>query len=180
MKTAFPFILVIFFASVGLYWWTTSPWSQGAAFPGPSATLGTTGSPNQGNLGRADTVSRASQGDGTGVKDNLILGINGDPRFGRYLSAYNGMTVYTYAKDVPGTTNCYDTCAANWPPYTIAPSDPINVPSSIPGEVSTIMRIDGKRQVTYRGMPLYFWKGDEVPGDTTGQGVGGIWDVAKP
>jgi predicted lipoprotein with Yx(FWY)xxD motif len=46
--------------------------------------------------------------------------------------------------------------------------------------VSTITRADGSAQLTYKGMPLYFWKSDVKPGDTTGNGVGGVWSVVKP
>jgi len=30
---------------------------------------------------------------------------------------------------------------------------------------------DGAQQVTYKGMPLYYWIADKSPGDTTGQNV---------
>ena len=36
---------------------------------------------------------------------------------------------------------------------------------------------DGGTQVTYNSWPVYFFNGDKVPGDTTGQGVGGKWFV---
>jgi len=35
-------------------------------------------------------------------------------------------------------------------------------------------------QVTYNGIPLYYYSKDTKPGDTTGEGVGGIWHVVKP
>jgi hypothetical protein len=41
-------------------------------------------------------------------------------------------------------------------------------------------RSDGKPQVTYHGHPLYFFSGDQNPGDANGQGVntfGGLWYV---
>jgi predicted lipoprotein with Yx(FWY)xxD motif len=28
-------------------------------------------------------------------------------------------------------------------------------------------------------MPLYLWQGDKKPGDITGDGVGGVWHLAK-
>ena len=31
--------------------------------------------------------------------------------------------------------------------------------------------------MTVDGWPLYFFSGDATPGDTTGQGVGGVWFV---
>jgi predicted lipoprotein with Yx(FWY)xxD motif len=39
---------------------------------------------------------------------------------------------------------------------------------------------DSTFQVTYNGMPLYYWVEDMAPGDATGQGVGDVWWVAKP
>jgi predicted lipoprotein with Yx(FWY)xxD motif len=44
------------------------------------------------------------------------------------------------------------------------------------GELDT----PGGKQVTFRGYPLYRFFKDAQPGDTTGQGVGGIWFVVDP
>ena len=44
----------------------------------------------------------------------------------------------------------------------------------------TVTRADGSAQLTYNGRPLYFYIKDTNPGDTKGQGVGGVWYVAKP
>ena len=45
---------------------------------------------------------------------------------------------------------------------------------------SFVTRDDGSKQVAYKGMPLYLWVRDEKPGDTTGEGVGNVWLVARP
>lgn len=39
---------------------------------------------------------------------------------------------------------------------------------------------DGGAQVVLDGVPLCDWRNDLVPGDATGDGVGGNWDVARP
>ncbi|MCB1351011.1 MAG: hypothetical protein KDK11_21085, partial [Maritimibacter sp.] len=31
-----------------------------------------------------------------------------------------------------------------------------------------------------KGMPLYTWVNDTAPGDVTGDGVNGVWHLAKP
>ena len=48
------------------------------------------------------------------------------------------------------------------------------------GDLAIIERDDGTSQVTYDGMPLYFYAEDAEPGDATGEGVGGVWFIASP
>ncbi|HCQ64264.1 MAG TPA: hypothetical protein DIU07_03395, partial [Rhodobacteraceae bacterium] len=33
---------------------------------------------------------------------------------------------------------------------------------------------------TYKGMPLYLWVQDQAAGDVTGDGVKGVWHLARP
>ena len=44
----------------------------------------------------------------------------------------------------------------------------------------TITRDDGTMQVTYNGLPLYRFANDTAAGQTNGEGVAGLWSVAKP
>lgn len=85
-----------------------------------------------------------------------------------------GMTLYTFDKDVPGRSNCYGDCADSWPPYAASAS----AKASGKG-MSIIDRKDGTRQWAKDGAPLYLWVGDAAPGDTTGDGVGGVWHIAR-
>ncbi len=50
---------------------------------------------------------------------------------------------------------------------------------SIPGTFGTITT-DAGTQVTYNGMPLYYYQKDAAPGDTMGQGVTNNWWLAQP
>lgn len=103
------------------------------------------------------------------VEDNVTL-IAGHA----FLTGTNGMTLYTFDNDDTGVSNCYDNCAANWPPYLAAAN------AVSPGNgFSIIDRNDGTRQWAKDGQPLYFWAGDQVPGDKTGDGVGGVWHIAR-
>ncbi|NMM12856.1 MAG: hypothetical protein HHJ17_04825 [Rhodoferax sp.] len=88
----------------------------------------------------------------------------------------NGMTLYTFEKDVAGSGKsvCNGPCAANWPPLLGSESDK---PS---GDYTLIMRDDGKKQWAVKGKPLYFWSKDSKPGDKTGDGVLKLWQTAKP
>jgi predicted lipoprotein with Yx(FWY)xxD motif len=101
-------------------------------------------------------------------------------KLGDYLVATNGMTLYRYTKDTAGVSNCSGTCAVNWPPYLRTTTAPLVAGSNATGTLATTMRTDGNSQITYNGVPLYFWKSDTKPGDTTGDGVGGVWFVVKP
>jgi predicted lipoprotein with Yx(FWY)xxD motif len=97
---------------------------------------------------------------------------------GSILTDQAGRTLYLYTKDSPGISNCYDQCAASWPPL-ITQSEPA-LPDGLPGVLGETQRTDGSTQVTYNSMPLYYWVKDQKPGDTTGQNVGGVWFVINP
>lgn len=121
-----------------------------------------------------------------------VLGVSRSSELGEFLVAPNGMTLYIFTKDTSGTSNCYDECAANWPPYTVSSADGLREDTRKEGRednrgdddieknISTTRRKDGMLQVTYNGKPLYYWSKDQKPGDTTGQNVGGVWFVLKP
>jgi predicted lipoprotein with Yx(FWY)xxD motif len=100
------------------------------------------------------------------------------PDLGTYLTDQSGMTLYMYTKDDVGVSNCYGGCAAAWPPL-LTDAEP-TLPVDLPGAIGTTARTDGTLQVTYNGMPLYYWASDQNPGDTTGQNVGGVWFVVNP
>jgi len=106
------------------------------------------------------------------------LATNDTPDLGTFLTDQAGRTLYMYTQDDIGTSTCYQGCAAAWPPL-MAESDPA-LPPDLPGVVGTTPPTDGSTQVTYNGMPLYYWAKDQKPGDTTGQNVGGVWFVVNP
>lgn len=88
------------------------------------------------------------------------------------LTDANGMTLYTFDKDTAGVSNCYDDCAAKWPPVFADEG------AMADGDFSIVERKDGTKMWAYKGMPLYLWVNDTKPGDTTGDGVGGVWHTA--
>ncbi|MBF6596463.1 MAG: hypothetical protein IVW51_18710 [Thermaceae bacterium] len=101
-----------------------------------------------------------------------------DVKLGTYLSGSNGKALYIFTKDQPGLSNCSGGCATAWPPLLVSGDAPV-VPMGIPGKFGVITRSDGGHQVTYNGWPLYYWAKDQAPGQTTGQGVGGVWFIAN-
>ncbi|WP_198409663.1 hypothetical protein [Limnochorda pilosa] len=100
------------------------------------------------------------------------------PDLGSILVAANGFTLYRFIRDTMGESTCYGSCAQNWPPLLV--SHLPSAPEGLPGELGVTQRTNGTLQVTYEGMPLYFWAADQAPGDTTGQGVGDVWFVVNP
>lgn len=112
------------------------------------------------------------------AQEGSTLTLREDPVYGSYLADANGMTLYIYTRDLPNQSNCYDRCAEAWPPLTAAGS--LSLPEGVSGTLGTTTRTDGTTQVTYNEMPLYYWAQDSKPGDTTGQGVGGVWFLVVP
>lgn len=94
---------------------------------------------------------------------------------GQYAVGSNGMTLYIFDKDTKGVSNCSGSCAGVWPAYVSA-----TTPASLPANVTLIKKADGSMQFAYKGMPLYYYSGDQKVGDVTGDGVGGIWHLVKP
>jgi predicted lipoprotein with Yx(FWY)xxD motif/polyisoprenoid-binding protein YceI len=105
----------------------------------------------------------------------VLLG--GNDELGRFLTGVNGMTLYRFNADEPGMSSCYDQCEANWPPLLLAEGEALNGGAGVVGQLGTIERDDGMSQITYAGMPLYYWVNDEEPGDAAGQNVNEAWFV---
>ncbi|MPZ15780.1 MAG: hypothetical protein GEU73_15385 [Chloroflexi bacterium] len=102
-----------------------------------------------------------------------------DASLGSILTDSEGRTLYLFTRDEPNTSNCSGNCLQAWPPL-IASGSPSVGSGGDTSLVGTITRDDGTMQVTYNRWPLYYYRTDENPGDTTGQNVGGNWFVLSP
>lgn len=115
---------------------------------------------------------------GSAYADHHAVKVAKKEGIGSYLTDIKGMTLYMFKKDTPGKSACEGPCVKNWPLYyreTVAPQDGLAA-----GNFGTITRADGKKQTTYKGMPLYYFIKDAKPGDTMGQGVKDVWYVVNP
>ncbi len=86
----------------------------------------------------------------------------------------NEFTLYVFANDTAGVSNCNDGCATSWPPLyadTGAVADG--------NRYSLITREDGTQQWAYDEQALYFWQGDTAAGEFSGQDVPN-WSIAQP
>jgi len=95
------------------------------------------------------------------------------PGVGNVLVDQEGRSLYIFTNDEQGTSNCTDECLQNWPPL-LTEGRAITSPGLIPGLVGSLERDEGT-QVTYFGMPLYYYVGDTEPGMAEGQGLGEAW-----
>jgi len=120
-----------------------------------------------------ETPSASVSGDGEEIK------VATNAELGTFLVDEDGMTLYLFTKDSPGVTTCFDACLQAWPPL-LTNGEPRADDGVTGSKLGTITRDDGSIQVTYDGLPLYYYITDVKPGDTTGQGVGGVWFVVKP
>ena len=96
-----------------------------------------------------------------------------DTKMGKIMTTPKGMTLYTFDKDTMGKSNCDAKCMKNWPPFHA------EAKAKAEGEWSLVKDADGKEMWAYEGKPLYMFAKDKKAGDMTGDGVGGVWHVAK-
>ena len=73
-----------------------------------------------------------------------------------------------------GVSNCIGNCAATWPPVLL------NADVKLGENYSLIARADGTMQAAFKGRPLYRYAGDANVGDINGDGIGGVWELARP
>ncbi len=101
---------------------------------------------------------------------------------GTYLVGASGRALYLWVADHGGKSACSGTCAQNWPPLTSA-SNPKTAGGVNAGDLGSITRTDGSKQVTYNGHPLYYYIGDSGAGMTSGEGsdqFGAKWWLVTP
>jgi predicted lipoprotein with Yx(FWY)xxD motif len=91
-----------------------------------------------------------------------------------------GRTLYRFTKDTawPMKSNCTGACLEKWKPAKFV--DKKNVKGIDPKLISPYTRPDGTKQLSLDCWPLYWFTGDETPGDTNGQGVNGTWFTVRP
>jgi predicted lipoprotein with Yx(FWY)xxD motif len=132
---------------------TTSPAAGGAA---SSSTFSATGSPVASGNATVDSTSSD---------------------LGTILVDANGMTLYLNTQDTATASSCTGSCAATWPPLTSGGSTKAG--SGVQSAQLGTLMVGDTDQITYYGHPLYTYSGDTGPGETNGQGVGGVWYVVS-
>jgi predicted lipoprotein with Yx(FWY)xxD motif len=157
---------------------------------GNTTTTGSTATPaaTSNSSSSTSTSSRYGKGYGSGsttptasssgqLIQTAMATVNGKSE--TILTNAQGMTLYYRTTDRPPTTVCSGGCASAWPPLLVSGSTTLASATSLPGKLSVQTDANGN-QVEYNGHPLYTYSGDTGPGQTTGEGVGGVWHVVTP
>jgi predicted lipoprotein with Yx(FWY)xxD motif len=139
----------------------TNP-NAGAAYSGSG--MGAT--PSSSSMTGAGTTS------GTGAK-TVAVTIK-STTIGKVLTDAKGDTLYWYSKDTrDGPSTCTGACLTAWPAVL---GQAVAAPGvKFSGQLGDVTDVGGAIQATYNGYPLYTYKEDMAPGDTTGNGAGGVW-----
>lgn len=122
----------------------------------------------------APTAAAASLAAPSTAASPVMIGTATSTSLGSYLTGPNGLALYTRTGDSATASTCLGSCAVAWPPLTVAAGAHAIAGSGVSGTLATMTRNDGTTQVTYLGLPLYYWTGDAKPGDVTGEGVDGF------
>lgn len=118
----------------------------------------------------AETNAADTTVDDSGGGDDVMLA---DSDLGQILVDGAGTTLYLFATDPPDTATCTGGCAGTWP--AMPASDDLHVGDGLDDDLFTTIAGESGPQLSFNGHPLYYYAGDSSPGDTNGQGVGGVW-----
>jgi predicted lipoprotein with Yx(FWY)xxD motif len=138
-------------------------------------------------IGGFDSCSKTSGGYGSGsstvppppgTTTSNSIQLKSDSHFGSIIADGNGNTLYFFSMDANGSSACTAGCLAAWPVFYAA--SPTIGTGLMATDFSTITHSDGTLQTTYKGWPLYTYYGDMTPGNINGDGIQGLFFVAKP
>ena len=115
---------------------------------------------------------------GVASGQSLTVQVSKKEGIGAFITDAKGMALYIFKKDMPGRSFCAGPCVEKSPLFY---SENITPPIGLKVEdFGTITDDDGRKQTTYKGLPLYYFSGDKNPGDANGQGFNNVWYIAVP
>jgi predicted lipoprotein with Yx(FWY)xxD motif len=127
--------------------------------------------------GGASTATASSGSGAIASQPKITMLTIRKTKIGYVLANAGGFTLYWYSRDVKGggSSACTGQCLGTWPALTGKPAAVSGI--KLNGILGTITRPGGIVQATYNGYPLYTYAGDTGPGNTEGNGIGGVWHV---
>jgi len=155
-RTARPFVAIV----IGILALAACGSSGGSKSGGSADTSSTTKS----------TTTSSTAAAGAKVTLQLV-----DTSLGKVIAGADGKVLYLYKPDGTAEQSTVPSAILGaWPPVVVtsAPTVGTGLEQS---KVSTGAQADGAKWVRYNDHLLYGFTGDAAPGDTNGNGIGGIW-----
>ena len=114
---------------------------------------------------------------------SYLVNLTKSTTLGYYMTDQKGYALYFFSNDANGTNNCTGGCTASWPIFNVTGLTQAQLsPGLLLSDFNTIAATSGT-QLTYKGWPLYYYAPNgyqEPAGQIAGDGIDGIWFVAKP
>lgn len=130
---------------------------------------------------RPETGNGPTQTENGGADISLVAGpVVGSVKssLGEYLTDTKGMTLYVYADDKKLKSSCAGDCLKKWPPFMYDDKGLELFTDVLSKRMNVIKRDDGSYQYAYGEKPVYYYAGDDKPGDTLGNGLNaGKWSI---
>lgn len=106
---------------------------------------------------------------------DVQLSVTDNAALGKIIVDGRMRTLYRFNKDSawPMKFGCVGACLTTWKPAK--PVDKSKVSGVAAKLVGTVTRPDGTKQLAINCWPVYWFTGDEKPGDINGQGKMGLW-----
>jgi predicted lipoprotein with Yx(FWY)xxD motif len=117
----------------------------------------------------SSSMTSAAPAGGGGT--HAVVAVRSVPGVGKVLTAGDGHTLYMAKQEKSGKLFCTNGCTSIWMPLTVAKAQHLSAPSGVTGNLSTVTRPDGSKQVTLNRSPLYTFALDQSAGQTKGNGV---------
>ncbi len=120
-----------------------------------------------------------------GLTDQKQIKIGSNATLGKIIVDKDGRSLYFFANDANGANTCTGSCELLWSPFYIdnLTADQLGDAALKIADFATITTASNKKQLTYKGWPLYYYTPNgtlEAAGATGGEAIDGIWFVAKP
>jgi predicted lipoprotein with Yx(FWY)xxD motif len=140
---------------------------------GGTATTGGTAAGRAYDYGGGGSAATTTAAPATTAAAAATVKVTKTP-LGDILTDDKGRTLYIFLKDTANTSACTGACLNTWPRYAPAA---VTAGAGVDASKLGTITVDGVKQATIGGLPLYYFAGDTAAGDTKGQGTGGNWYV---
>jgi predicted lipoprotein with Yx(FWY)xxD motif len=132
------------------------------------------------------SVSRCSKNNSNAAVSTNVkqIKLQSTAALANFLVDKDGRTLYSFASDVDGANTCTGSCGQLWLPFYVdnLTTDELGNPSLKISDFGVITTSTNSKQLTYKGWPLYYYTpggSPEASGQTNGDGIDGLWFVAK-